>query len=282
MTAISRRAKEELMKRTTIVGLCLAAICAFCAVAVASASAAQPEFQECGKAAKSGKTYTGKYSNKTCTEVNAKSEGKYERKAPKKAVKFKGTLGGTNFYVYDPAEKAIKGDFVCTGGKNSGATTGASEATLTVSWSGCEGTGPLAGIGCYSPGAKVGTVVSNPLVVKLVWLNGADTEVGVDIQAATAGGPIAKVECGEVEKVETFGSIIGKISPTESVTKAETMTFNASETTGEPEYDGSYEGVTFKEEPLYSVLEGASKAPRAPTSQKSVYTEKSGSVIIAG
>ncbi len=270
------------MKRTTIVGLCLAAICALCAVAVASASAAQPEFQECGKAAKTGKTYTGKYNNKTCTEVNAKGEGKYERKTPKKAVKFKGTLGKTNFYIYDPEEKRVRGNFECTGGKNSGETSGATELKLTITWSGCEAQGELKGNACYSSGEKTGTVVSDPLVAKLVWLNSAETEVGVDIKAATAEGPTAKIECSGVETAETFGSIIGKISPTEAVTKAVTMTFNASETTGEPEYGGSYEGATFKAEPLYSVLTGIVKQPKAPTSQKSVYTEKTGSVIIAG
>ena len=92
------------MRRISIVGLLLAAVFALSALASSSALAAGgPEYLACGKAAKSGKKYTGKYANKTCSEVSATSEGKYERVALKKfPVKFKGTIGVTNVYVVQP------------------------------------------------------------------------------------------------------------------------------------------------------------------------------------
>ncbi len=77
------------MKSMRILGLCLAAVFALSAIAVSSAAAAQPEYKTCGKATKIVKTYTGKYTDKNCSEVNAKSEGKYERVAVKTPDKFK-------------------------------------------------------------------------------------------------------------------------------------------------------------------------------------------------
>ncbi len=65
------------MKRIGIVGLSLIAMFAFSAMAASSASAG--EYITCGKAAKSGKTYLGKYTNNNCSTLG--SGGKYERGA---------------------------------------------------------------------------------------------------------------------------------------------------------------------------------------------------------
>jgi hypothetical protein len=65
------------MKRIGIVGLCLAAMFALSAMGASSAFAG--EYGVCAKAAKVGKTYTGKYEDKNCTKEEAsKTGGKYE------------------------------------------------------------------------------------------------------------------------------------------------------------------------------------------------------------
>lgn len=77
------------MRSIKIAGLCLVAVFAFSAVAVASASAEQPTFKTCGKAEKVNKKYTGGYNNSTCSSVNATNEGEYAAKA----VAFPAELG---------------------------------------------------------------------------------------------------------------------------------------------------------------------------------------------
>lgn len=268
------------MKRTSIFSACVAALCALCAVGAASASAAGPQYLACVKAAKSGKTYTGKYSNKTCSEVNATHEGKYELGAPKLPAKLKGTAGEVNIYLYDPITKTVEGHFECASGKNSGSVTGSSEGTLAFEYKSCEATGALAGP-CNSPGQKSGVVVSEALVTKLVWLNEAETEPGIELTAATVGGPITKVVCANgAETAELVGTMVARIAPTTETSKEQKITFTASPTTGEPEFDGKWEGGMFTQERLLSNLKGVKEYEGVPTSQNSTFTEKGPEVLV--
>ena len=271
------------MKRTTIVGLCLAATFAAGAVGAASASAASPEYKECGKAAKNGKLYTGKYSNKTCSEVNAKSEGKYELVKPKKfPAKLKGTVGSVNIWLYEPSTHTIKGHFQCTGGKDEGTISSSTEGTLKITYTDCEATGQLKGP-CNSTKAAPGVVVSEPLATKLEWLNSEENEPGVAITSAKAGAYITDVECDDgLEISELYGTMLAKVEPTTATSKVQTLTLSASETTGEPEFFGYYEGGTFQATKLYSALTGLLKYPEVPLGQASVFTQKGPDILVTG
>lgn len=273
------------MRHISIVGLCLLAALAASAIAVASASAATPEYLACGKAAKSGKKYTGKYTNKTCSAPSATNEGKYELVKPKFPAKVKGTIGKVNIYLYNPMEHPtkIEGHFQCASGKDKGELTGSREGKIALTYSHCEATGKLVGP-CNSTGQKPG-VVAEELATKLVWLNEAETEPGIEMTAAKAPGSITDVECDKsegkaLETSELFGAIFGKVGPTSEALKTETLTIEASETTGEPTWDGFYEGGVFTHEKLYAKLEGLIAHPEVPVGQSSVFSQKGPAILV--
>jgi len=267
------------MRRISTVGVCVLAMLALGAVAVSSASAASPEYVTCAKVKKSGKTYTGKYGNKTCSEVNAKGEGKYERAPLVKAAKFKGTIGHVTIYLYDPLTESIEGRFECTGGKDSGSVTNSHEGTLSIAYSGCEATGEKLKGPCNSPGAKAGVVTSSALTTKLVWLNEEESEPGIEFKAVSGG--IAAVECSHIETAELVGTMTAKIGPTKETSKSQTMTMVASATNGKPELSGQWEGAVFHEEALKSNLTGFIAHEGVPTSQTSTFTQKGPDVLIS-
>jgi hypothetical protein len=268
------------MSRRTIVGVCIAAICALGAVAATAATAAEPAYVACVKAPKSGKTYTGKFSDKTCSEANAKAEGKYELGAPKFPAKLKGTVGKMDIYLYAPATKKIEGHFECAAGKEIGSLTSGSEGTLGVSYSGCKATGGLAGP-CNSPGQKSGTVHAEPLASRLVWLDEAETEAGLELRPATPGGALTKVVCaGGAETAELTGTMLASIAPTAGASKLETISLTASPTTGEPAFTGEWEEGSFVPKPLYSNLKGLKEFEGVPTGQNAVVAQKGPAVLI--
>lgn len=269
------------MRRIGMVMLTLAAALAAVAIATAAAWAAPPRYMTCAKAAKSGKTYTGGYANKTCSEASAGHEGKYELATPTFPAKVKGTIGKVDIYLYNPLSKKLEGHFECTSGKESGELTGSSEGTLTVSYSLCRATGQLSGP-CESPGQKAGVVLSEPLTSRLVWLNEAETEPGVRV-TATSGGEITKVDCaGGAETAELTGAMLASVTPTTEAAKAQTISFTADATTGEPEFVGQWEGGLFHEEPLRSNLKGLKEYEGVPTAQNSVVTQKGPALLIGG
>lgn len=270
------------MKRSRIAGLCLIATFAASAVSTAAASGAQPEYLACGKAAKVGKAYTGAYADKTCSEVSPTHEGKYERVAPSFPAKLKGKVGKVDIYLYNPLTKAIEGHFECTSGKEAGELTSASGGTLSVSYSDCRATGGLAGP-CNTPGQKSGTVVSEALASRLVWLNEGESEAGVAVTAAKAGGPVTTVQCAAgAETAELLGTMIARLTPTAEASKSETIAFDASPTTGEPEFHGYWEEGSFHAAPLVSNLKGIKEFEGVPTGQNSAFAQKGPALLIGG
>ena len=267
------------MKRSMIVGAVTAALLS--TTAVASASAAAPQYLTCSKAAKSGKTYTGGYANKTCSETSPGHEGKYEL-GPLTALpaKLTGKLGKVDIYLYNPMLKKIEGHFECTSGKETGSITSTREGTASLSYSGCHATGGLAGP-CESPSQKAGVVVTHPLVSRLAWLDEAQTVPGIEFKPATEGGPITSVVCAEgAETAELLGTMTGTITPTSATSKTQTLGFAANATTGEPEYKGSWETGSFSSEPLYSNLYGIKEYAGVPTGQTSTVAQKGPAVLI--
>ncbi len=281
------------MRRISIVGLLLAAAFAFSALASSSALAAGgPEYLACGKAAKSGKKYTGKYANKTCSEVSVTSEGKYERVAiTKLPVKFKSKIGVTKVYVYNPKEPSENAEVICTKGKDAGTITGGREGTVTITNEGCEV--PLENASkkqskfpgpCNTPGQKSGVIVSKPLATKLVWLDEAQTEPGIEIQPAEAEGPFEEAAClFEKVKVKQTGSILAKVTPVGEATKLLTITFSVDPTTFEQIPGGYWEGATFTETKLFSEIHAPNgiEEKAAPTSEASTVPQKSSTILVS-
>jgi hypothetical protein len=121
------------MKRIGIVGLCLAAMFALSAMGASSAFAG--EYGVCAKAAKSGKTYTGKYEDKNCTkEEAAKTGGKYEW------VPYPGPAG-TKWTYTSKSKTAIlegsAGDITCKASTDTGEVTGVKSDVDTTSFTDC-------------------------------------------------------------------------------------------------------------------------------------------------
>ncbi len=238
------------MKLIRIVGLCLAAVFALSAVAATSASAAAPEYKVCAKAAKSGKTYTGKYNNKTCSEVNAKGEGKYELESWEAAKKkeFKGKNGVSTLDSYIPASESepwkggtVVGDVTCKSGKSVGDITGPKTSTVTVEFKTCTSEGKK----CTSPGAKTGSIVTKKLTSTLGYIDEGKA-VGSLVEAGAGGGdPSAEFTC-EGLGILTTGSVIGVNSVNvNTVSKAATQTFAVNKNGGQEVVFGEFpEGIT--------------------------------------
>jgi hypothetical protein len=268
------------MRAGIIAGTCAAAICAFGSVTAAGALAAQPEYVGCVKAAKAGKAYTGKFTNKTCSEPNAESEGKYELGAAKLPGKLKGSTGKMDIYLYAPLTEKIEGHFECASGKESGTLTSSTTGTMSISYSGCKATGGLAGP-CNSPGQKSGTVATEALATKLAWLNEAETEPGLEIKPATPGGALTKVVCaGGGETAEMVGTMLASFTSTAGASKIETIDLTASATTGEPAFGGVWEEGGFVSEPLLSNLKGLKEFEGVPTGQNDTITQKGPTILI--
>lgn len=208
------------MKRIRMMGACLVAVFALAAVASASASAAEPALWECGKTVKVEKKYTGKYNNKTCTEENTKSEGKYElREGIGKGKAFKGKGKGANLEIQGV------GGVACTSSSDAGKFTGPKTAGgVSVTFKGCE----LLHHQCENT-ATPGEVKTNLLKGEVGYIEGGKEthQVGVSLTAET-GLYEAEFHCAELE-LRVSGSVIGLVtSPANVFTKEATLLFQQS------------------------------------------------------
>ena len=273
----------------------VAAVAAVALVALSMtgvAAARNPEYLGCGKVKKdkTTKKYTGHYTDKNCSEPNLMNEGKYERVPPKKfPIKTSAKkIGETSIYLYNPPEHKNEAELPCKEGSESGTINNSSEQTLSIVYKGCvvptvlktgktaQDPGP-----CNSPGKASGEVVTEPLVTKLVWLDEAETIPGIRVEAATVGGVFQDAECsGGNVKIKTTGSILAKLTPAGVLTKLLTATFNATLTTGEPEFGSYWEGAVQTEVKLFSEITGLVEKPAVPTSEVSTIPQKSGKVLV--
>jgi hypothetical protein len=209
------------MRRMKMMGLCLVALFALTAVAVSSASAAEPAFYECHKL--TAKPYTGKYTDKACTkeataeEKAAGKKNKYELQEGigAKGKGFKGKGGKATLHT-----PAVGGEVTCKSFGDSGnITTPTTEGKVISEFKTCESLGKK----CSSPGAKAGLIKTNPLKGVLGYINKGKKEVGVALSAET-GSVLAEFNCEGLEIVTT-GSVIGTIAPVDVFTKTETNVF---------------------------------------------------------
>jgi hypothetical protein len=220
------------MKRIGIVGLCLAAMFALSAMGASSAFAG--EYGVCAKAAKSGKTYTGKYEDKNCTkEEAAKTGGKYEW------VPYPGPAG-TKWGYTSKSKTAIlegsAGDITCKASTDTGEVTGVKSDVDTTSFTDCILS--ITKESCQN-GATKGTITTTHNVTTLIdhgekgdsGLEPALGEVWTQFtgEGTTGqGGTLAEWECSGIPFV-TNGSLSGPTTEDVNVmsTKSKT-TFNKS------------------------------------------------------
>jgi hypothetical protein len=212
-----------------ITGLCLVVIVSVSAIASASASAELPTLYECAKAAKVGKKYTGKFTDKKCTkeatakEIEEGKTNKYEfqewNKEPKKIKAFKGKGGRADLAIEHSVTVA------CAKSTDSGKFTGPKTAGDVVAiFTGCE----IAGLKCSNT-SKAGEIKTNPLDGEVGYINKTKKEVGADLKPES-GLYFAEFQCEEAIplRLRVGGSVIGRINPINTMTKEATFEFRES------------------------------------------------------
>jgi hypothetical protein len=218
------------MKRIKTIGLCLVAIFAMGAIMSAGASAAEPEWAECTKAPKVGKsTPTGEFSEKNCSAGVA--GGKYLLKSGiGKGKKFKGTGGPSVLHNKGPfGDNKVE----CLTSKDEGEIQAPNiEKNVKVTFKGCTGLGHP----CTSTGAKSGEIKSGPYKGELGYISKPGKMVGVDLNnESTPGGVMAEFSC-VVVNLQVVGSAIGVQSgDINVVSKESTSTFAVGPYLGELE-----------------------------------------------
>jgi hypothetical protein len=188
------------MKRIRIVGLCLVAVFAVCAIGVSSASAL--EYRVCIKASPKN---TGNFSDKGCT-VAAPGTGKYTlgtfEQAKKKVSKSKGTHPVNN--LVNPSTKKVEGVTECKKEKGTAEITSAKTAKVENSYSKCSSAGKT----CETAGAGKGNIKTHVLTSTLVPIS-AGTGDGVVFTPAS-GAVLAEYNCEGIE-ITAEGAPIGEM-----------------------------------------------------------------------
>ena len=199
------------MRSIKVMGLCLVAAFALSAVAVASASAAAPEYKTCVKVKKTGKTYEGEFTEKECkTKASPAKTGKYElgewNAGKKHATKGKGGAGINK--LVNPFTQKVEGATECASEKSAGEITGPKTSLTTVEYKGCKNGSK----NCNSAGEGKGKIKTETLLGELVPL-GAGSKAGILLTGAANPGvsPLAVYECEGVD-VTAVGAVIGEVS----------------------------------------------------------------------
>src|SRR5271166_3506862 len=161
-----------------------------------------PEIGRCVTLAKA----TGRYASGFCTTKSAgENTGKYEWQ-PWPAVKngFSASGGAVTL------EAIHKATVKCASSSLSGEFSGPQVASMSVTFTGCEGTVSLSGK-CQSEGASAGEIRLSPLQGTLgIIKTGATPIVGWDLKPAS-GRSLASFACGASE-VSLTGSVIGQVT----------------------------------------------------------------------
>jgi hypothetical protein len=206
------------MNRMRIMGLALIAVFVMSGMAVASASAALPEFYECKKVAVK---YSGVW-NKGCL-VEGKGnhslkENEYEKVAGigKAATKlFKGKGGTATLHT-----PAVGGEVKCKAFKDEGKVTAQKTESGVVSlFTGCISLGKK----CTTTGQTAGTIKTDKLVGAIGYINAAEHRVGVDL-SPEVGTALAAFNCEGLE-IAVSGSVVGEMTPINTMSKTSVTTF---------------------------------------------------------
>jgi hypothetical protein len=103
----------------------------------------------------------------------------------------------------------------CVAGTNNGEVTGPATAVVTMTFTGCVGEGGVGSCQNHS----TGEIVTERLAGTLGYLNRKHTAVGLDLSNPT-GGAIMRFFCGEDLSVEVIDSVIGRITPINTLVAA--------------------------------------------------------------
>ncbi len=157
---------------------------------------------------------------------------------------YEGPGAGKKFIVADGAttlETASGAKLTCGKGTGSGEYSGTQASTMTLKLIGCKySSGKLS---CHSAGAAAGEIVTSPLTGKLGFVTDHEIEnrlvltVGIDFTAQPA---LLTAECG-THKLSVGGSVIGVLTPVETMTKSFVLQFTQASGAQQPE--------SFDEEP---------------------------------
>lgn len=233
------------MRGIRTAGLCLVAAVAMGCVFAASASATlkAPNWAICAKASPKN---TGKYKNKTCTEVNSEGKGAYELKeGVGKGKAFKGKGPKTKKGVRDIVlhVKTFLGDLTvaCESATDAGKPAAPNLVKeVSVAYKGCEALGTKP---CKSAAAKEGEIKITGLGGQLGYVEeGATPVVGLRLEnETTPGGVISEFVCtgGKTVEAKIRNQVIGVVSKDINTPSKEfELFFEATERYGEHEFEG--------------------------------------------
>lgn len=216
------------MKKLRIIGMAFVAVFALGAIASASASAqtSLPLFTT-GKCIAASPTGTGLYSNSTCTTLQGHHKGNFELEAVATGTKFTSSSGVATL------EGKSGSKIVCTSSEDKGEITGSKTDLDTVTFSKCEE--PVHAVSCQNSGGTAGVIKTSELDTELGYINEAKKEVGVSFKGLGAehnahGKTSAAFECGGgglgPNTIYVTGSVIGRNTPVNMLTKKFTLALN--------------------------------------------------------
>jgi hypothetical protein len=114
----------------------LALVLAAASAGSADASQQQPEYGMCSKAAKVGRTFTGGFNDKACTQPNADGEGKYRLAPVKTPYGFLAAVKPSVFYYRAP-KGGVVWQVKCPGTEAKGVITGPATSAETMILESC-------------------------------------------------------------------------------------------------------------------------------------------------
>lgn len=129
------------------------------------------------------------------------------------------------------------GTIECSKSTATGEVTGPKTGTTTVTFTGCA----FSGISCKTSGAKAGEIITKA-TSKLVYVKKETKETGLDLEATES-----TIECTALQKLKVRGSVIGVVTPINTVTSELTLTFKETSGKQEPSEYENEEGKKVKD-----------------------------------
>lgn len=124
---------------------------------------------------------------------------------------------------------------------------------VVLTFTGATATGPFgSNVACTGPGLSSGEFVTTSLKGMLVYVKAGSSEVGIDLQPES-GTAFAEFTCGGLQKFVISGSVIGKLTPVNSLTNSFTLTFTESAGKQSPESSLSPTGCTATKDVLSAI-----------------------------
>jgi hypothetical protein len=160
------------------------------------------------------------------------SEPKAEPEGGAFPVEFSGS-GGTGL-LETVAEGTKIRKVHCTENTSVGEIDSATTAkNVEVTFKGCTAEGPFGNVNCTTAGKSTGEITTTTLKGTLVYIKSGSSEAGILLQPVS--GNFAEFTCGGLQKLAVSGSVVGKLTPVNTLTKTYTLTFSQKAGKQEPE-----------------------------------------------